>query len=78
MCTRAAGCTARVGSRSTRGPKDGQTKTGLSLAAWRVERLGEIDRNKQDKGKPAPGEGDNPAPPATATVLRAGEDPIPF
>jgi single-stranded DNA-binding protein len=33
---------------------DGQQRTGLDVAAWKVERLGEIGRNKPAKPKPLP------------------------
>ena len=43
--------------------KEGQQRTGLSVAAWRAEKLGQIGRNKSPKLK-APPEGNHPAPPS--------------
>jgi hypothetical protein len=42
------------------------------VAAWKVERLGEIDRNKLTKPK-APPEGENPAPPAGGGWQQSGD-----
>src|SRR5258708_26560087 len=44
--------------------KDGNERTGLKVAAWRVERLGEIGKNKPVKPK-APPEGEHSVPPAS-------------
>jgi single-strand DNA-binding protein len=44
--------------------KDGEARTGLNVAAWRVEQLGQIGKNKPAKPK-APPEGAVPAPPST-------------
>jgi single-strand DNA-binding protein len=58
--------------------KDGQPRTGIKVAAWRVERLGEIGRNKPAKPK-APPEGEHSAPPSTRDWQRPVSDPdIPF
>jgi len=53
---------------------DGQHKAGLSVAAWKVEKLGQIGRKK-----PLP-EGDHPAPLAASEWRRDGlaDDPPPF
>jgi single-strand DNA-binding protein len=58
---------------------DGQQRTGIKVAAWRVERLGEIGKNKPAKPK-APPEGENPAPPSTRDWQRPSlaDDAIPF
>jgi len=55
--------------------KDGQQRTGLSVAAWKAEKLGQIGRNRPPKPK-APPEGDNPVPPAARQ--RPADDEIPF
>jgi hypothetical protein len=44
--------------------KDGKERTGIMVAAWRVEQLGQIGKNKPAKPK-APPEGEQPAPPST-------------
>ncbi len=41
--------------------KSGEARTGLEVAAWRVEQLGQIGKNKPVKPK-APPEGERPAP----------------
>jgi single-strand DNA-binding protein len=43
--------------------REGKSRTGLSVAAWKIEKLGQIGRNKPAKRK-APPEGDHPIPPA--------------
>jgi single-strand DNA-binding protein len=43
--------------------KTGQTQTGISIAAWKVEKLGAIGRNKPPKAKALP-EGEHSAAPA--------------
>lgn len=56
----------------------GEKRSGLNVAAWKCERLGQIGRNKPPKSKPLP-EGDHPAP--VATEVRHGVDldaEIPF
>jgi single-strand DNA-binding protein len=44
--------------------KDGKERTGIKVAAWHVEQLGQIGKNKPAKPK-APPEGEQPAPPST-------------
>ena len=44
--------------------KDGKERTGLNVAAWRVEQLGQIGKNKPANPN-APPEGEQPAPPST-------------
>jgi single-stranded DNA-binding protein len=44
--------------------KDGKERTGIKVAAWRVEQLGQIGKNRPAKPK-APPEGAVPAPPST-------------
>lgn len=56
--------------------KDGVTRAGLNVAAWKCERLGQIGRNKPRPSKPSP-EGDHPAPLSTAD-RHWSEDEIPF
>jgi single-strand DNA-binding protein len=59
--------------------KSGEQRTGLSVAAWKAEKLGEIGRNKPGKPK-APPEGDAPAPASTRDWQRlsTSDDQIPF
>jgi single-strand DNA-binding protein len=67
--------------------RDGQPRSGLPVAAWKVEKLGQIGRSKSRKPK-APPEGDDPAPPSAngghhSTVdardwQRPLDDAIPF
>jgi single-strand DNA-binding protein len=59
--------------------KDGQQRTGIKVAAWKVERLGEIGKNKPVKPK-APPEGEHSVPPASNGGHRQArpEDEIPF
>lgn len=57
---------------------NGNERHGLSVTAWRAEKLGAIGRNKPPKSKPLP-EGDHPAP--VSTEVRHGVDldaEIPF
>jgi single-stranded DNA-binding protein len=49
--------------------KDGKERTGLNVAAWRVEQLGQIGKNKRANPK-APPEGEQPAPPTTVIRVR--------
>ena len=44
--------------------KDGKERTGIKVAAWRVQQLGQIGKNKPANPK-APPEGEQPAPPST-------------
>ena len=44
--------------------KSGEARIGLNVAAWRVEQLGQIGKNKPAMPK-APPEGEQPAPPST-------------
>lgn len=53
--------------------KDGQTHAGLNVAAWRVERLGEIGKNKPPKPK-APSEHEVPVPPINGDRRSAPRD----
>jgi len=56
----------------------GNQHAGLNVAAWRVEKLGAIGRNKPKKAKTPP-EGDHPAPLSTEQPRRAAfDDGIPF
>ena len=59
--------------------KDGQQHAGLSVAAWKTEKLAQIGRNRQPKPKAAP-EGDHPAPAAARDWQRPHDDDtvIPF
>jgi hypothetical protein len=58
--------------------REGKQRTGLDVAAWKVERLGEIGRNKPPKAKKPP-EGENSAPPSTHDWQRPpADDAIPF
>jgi single-strand DNA-binding protein len=63
--------------------QDGKERSGLKIAAWRVERLGEIGRSKPPKPK-APPEGNNPAPASAGAPSQRdwqrplSEDVIPF
>jgi single stranded DNA-binding protein len=58
--------------------KAGEKRTGLNVAAWKVEKVGAIGRNKPTKTKPLP-EGDHPASLATQQPRRAAlDDEIPF
>ncbi|HRQ25792.1 single-stranded DNA-binding protein [Hyphomicrobium sp.] len=41
--------------------REGNTRSGLSVAAWKIEKIGAIGRNKPRKQK-APPEGNDPAP----------------
>jgi single-strand DNA-binding protein len=41
--------------------QDGQPRSGLKLAAWKIERLGEIGRNRPPKPRTPP-EGSSPSP----------------
>jgi single-strand DNA-binding protein len=43
--------------------KEGQQRTGLSVAAWKAEKLGQIGRSKPTRPK-APPEGKHPPPPS--------------
>jgi single-strand DNA-binding protein len=57
--------------------KEGKARSGLSLSAWKVEKLAQIGRNKP-KAKPLP-EGDHSAPLSTEQPRRvAFDDEIPF
>jgi single-strand DNA-binding protein len=47
--------------------QDGKERTGLSVAAWKAEKLGEIGRHKPARPK-APLEGENPAPASTRSA----------
>jgi single-strand DNA-binding protein len=44
--------------------QNGQQRTGLSVAAWKADKLGQIGRNKPTKPK-APPEGEHPATPTS-------------
>jgi single-stranded DNA-binding protein len=59
--------------------KDGQQRAGIKVAAWKVERLCEIGRNKPAKPK-APPEGEHTVPPASNGGHRQArpDDEIPF
>lgn len=56
--------------------RSGKERSGLSVAAWKAEKIGAIGRNKPRKPK-APPEGEHPAPPSTA-IQQEGRDVIPF
>ena len=59
--------------------KDGKERTCIKAAAWRVERVGEIGRNKPAKVN-APPEGEHNVPPARNGGPRQAlpDDEIPF
>ena len=58
--------------------KDGEKQAGLNVAASKVEKLGQIGRNKPVKARSAP-EGDHPVPPtARANFDKQIDDEIPF
>jgi single-strand DNA-binding protein len=67
--------------------REGNQRSGLSVAAWRVDKLGQIGRNKPRRPK-APPEGEHPASisitgstgPASAMndLRRSNDDTIPF
>ncbi len=58
--------------------KDGEKQAGLNVAAWKVEKLGQIGRNKPAKPRPAP-ESDHPiAPTARGGFDKQLDDEIPF
>jgi single-strand DNA-binding protein len=68
-------CEGRLELRSWE--KDGQKQAGLNVAAWKVERLGQIGRNKPVKSRPAP-EGDHPIAPSKGGFDKQLDDEIPF
>jgi len=59
--------------------KDGQQRTGIKVAAWKVERLGEIGMNTPVKPK-SPPEGEHSVPPSSNGGHRQArpDDEIPF
>jgi single-strand DNA-binding protein len=59
--------------------KEGKERTGIKVAAWKVERLGEIGKSKPVKPK-APPEGEHSVPPSSNSGRRQAQpdDEIPF
>lgn len=57
--------------------KDGQVQAGLNVAAWKVEKLGQIGKNKPARPRSTP-EGDHPITPSIRGFDKQLVDEIPF